>query len=141
MACLKRTIDTGQSQTSEKSARVPHEVRMARFLFSPSTGHLGQITVSLTRKVFSYLPLSSFPHDMTPKERPKPKNRSERIEPGNHRHFFHPHAHRHEAHTLTTQASAAEVHPHVVGGRGGEVLDQINFLQVLTLHLTSLFNY
>lgn len=76
MACIKGTIATAQSQTSEKSARVPHEVKMTHFLFTPSRGHLGQITVSLIRKVFSYLPLSSLPHDITPKERSKPISRS-----------------------------------------------------------------
>lgn len=76
MACIKGTMVTGQLQISEKSAKVPHEVKMAHFLFSPSRGHLGQVIVSLTRKVFYYLPLSSFPHDMTPKERSKPTTRS-----------------------------------------------------------------
>lgn len=47
-----------------------------QFLFSPALGHLSQITVSLTRKDFPYLPLLSFPHFMISKETVKPTTRT-----------------------------------------------------------------
>lgn len=75
MTCIKGTAATGQSQISEKYGKCPMSSRWP-FLFSPSRRHLNQITDSMTKKAFPYLPLPLFLYFMTPQSGFKPIARS-----------------------------------------------------------------